>query len=138
MSITMNEINFKNLYEKIREKDFPKSEFTGFDSVKGKPFVAYVYKTDRIIAEYVKFVELNSHMSDYELFVEAHKRGYIQIYYYEYPRLERTGNNYMDFTKDKKVRRNVEKLIIKDLKSEFAKFKNELKEFENKLNTVLK
>ena len=138
MSITMNNKNFSNFHEKIKGKDFPKSEFTGFDSIKGKPFVAYVHKTERIMSEYVKFVESNPHMSDYELFIEAHNRKYIQIYYYEYPRFERTGNNYMDFIKNKKIRRNVEKSIIIELKSEFSQFKNQLIEFENRLNTLLK
>jgi len=138
MSITMNDENFNNFIEKIKNKNVIKSEFTGFDNIKGKPFVAYVHKTDRIITEYVKFIESNSELSDFDLFVEAYNRGYILIYYYEYPRLEHTGNNYIEFIKNKKIRREVEKSKIKDLKDEFIQFKNELIIFEEKLNEVLR
>jgi hypothetical protein len=73
----MKDKDFLNVTEKIREKNFLKSEFTGFDSIKGKSFVAYVHKTERIISEYVKFIESNPTLSDLDLFLEAHKRGYI-------------------------------------------------------------
>ena len=138
MSITMKEKNFEFFLEKINGKDFPSSEFTGFDSVKGKPFVAYVYKTDRIMADYVKFVETHPNLSDYELFDESYRRGYLQVYYYEYPRLEHTGNNYLALSMKKKIRKRVEKEKIMDIRNEFDIFKIELKKFEEKLNSEIK
>ena len=132
----MNERDAQIFFDKISGKKYPRSEFSGFDPRKGKPFVAYVYKTDRKMAEYVQFIENNQNLNDEELFKAALSRGLIQVYYYEYPRVEWTGNNYSIFIKDKKIRKAVESLRIKELKKEFEEFNEKISLFENKINNI--
>lgn len=126
MSTTINEKHLEKLALNSKFRNSAKSEFTGYDSYVKKPFSAYVYQTPRIKEEYAKFIEINSSLSDFNLFREALKKGYLRVFYYAYSRLERTGNNYRTIIADKNIRKKVKDSKLNDLTKKLAHMQKEI------------